>query len=233
MLLETKDLTVRFGVVTALSGLDMTVDRGEVVGLIGPNGAGKTTSIDAITGFVPATGEVLLDGVDISTHPAFKRVNAGVVRTFQQLELYYDLTVRDNLLVSAKGTRHARRDRVEALMREFEIIEYADVMPDDLSHGRQKMVSIARALASEPQLVLLDEPAAGLDSQESLALAGPIRELARQDMGVLLIDHDVDLVLAVCDRVYVLDFGKLIHVGPPASVRESEAVRTSYLGVPA
>jgi branched-chain amino acid transport system ATP-binding protein len=233
MLLQTQDLAVHFGGVRALDGVDLAVDKGEVVGLIGPNGAGKTTFIDAVTGFVPHMGQVLLNGTDIATKPAYKRAASGVVRTFQQLELYNDLTVVENLLVSARGQREGRHERVDQLLSRFDLIGVKEDFPEDLSHGKQRLVGIARALASEPELMLLDEPAAGLDSTESLGLATPIRQLAESGVGVLLIDHDVDLVLSVCDRVYVFDFGRVIFSGPASEVSKSEAVRTAYLGVPA
>jgi len=233
MLLQTRAVAVHFGGVKALDGVDLAVDRGEVVGLIGPNGAGKTTFIDAVTGFVPHKGEVLLDGSDIARQPAYRRAERGVVRTFQQLELYNDLSVLENLLVSARGHRGARHERVHGLLDRYGLADVKDHLPEDLSHGRQRLVGLARALASDPKLVLLDEPAAGLDSKESLGLAEPIRNLARHDAGVLLIDHDVDLVLSVCDRVYVFDFGKVIFEGPAADINKSDAVRTAYLGVPA
>ncbi|MFG1858301.1 ABC transporter ATP-binding protein [Actinomadura geliboluensis] len=233
MLLQTKELAVHFGGIKALDGVDLAVDRGEVVGLIGPNGAGKTTFIDAVTGFVPHRGAVLLDGLDIAHQPAYKRAGRGVVRTFQQLELYNDLSVMENLLVSARGSRSERHERIHGLIDRYGLHEVEDDFPEDLSHGRQRLVSLARALASDPRLVLLDEPAAGLDSKESLGLADPVRALAGDGVGVLLIDHDVDLVLSVCDRVYVLDFGKVIFEGPAADINGSDAVRAAYLGVPA
>ncbi|MGI5200246.1 ABC transporter ATP-binding protein [Spirillospora sp. CA-108201] len=233
MLLQTRDLAVHFGGVKALDGVDLAIDRGEVVGLIGPNGAGKTTFIDAVTGFVPHRGEVLLDGVDIAPQPAYKRAGRGLVRTFQQLELYNDLSVMENLLVSGRGSRSERHARVHGLLDRYGLHEVKDSFPEDLSHGRQRLVSLARALASDPRLILLDEPAAGLDSKESLGLADPVRSLAGDGVGVLLIDHDVDLVLSVCDRVYVFDFGKVIFAGPATEINGSDAVRTAYLGVPA
>lgn len=233
MLMRTIGLSVQFGGVRALSGADICVDRGEVVGLIGPNGAGKTTFIDAVTGFVPSTGRVEIEGEDVGRAPAFKRAAAGVTRTFQQAELYNDLSVLENLLVSATGKRAVRCARVEALVGRFGLQDVVDAFPEDLSHGRQRLVAMARALASDPKLLLLDEPAAGLDSKESLALVAPIRAVADDGAGVLLIDHDVDLVLSVCDRIYVLDFGKVIHGGTPETINESDAVRTAYLGVPA
>lgn len=231
-MMRATSLSVQFGGVKALNDADMTVDRGEVVGLIGPNGAGKTTFIDAVTGFVPSTGVVEIDGKDIGAAPAFKRAAAGVTRTFQQVELYNDLSVAENLLVSATGKRSERNARVEALVERFGLQDVVDAFPEDLSHGRQRIVALARALASDPKLLLLDEPAAGLDSKESLALVEPIRAVAANGAGVLLIDHDVDLVLSVCDRIYVLDFGRVIHEGDPESVNQSEAVRSAYLGVP-
>ncbi|MBQ9052401.1 ABC transporter ATP-binding protein [Rhodococcus sp. (in: high G+C Gram-positive bacteria)] len=230
MLLETEELSVSFGGVKALDGAHLSVAAGEVVGLIGPNGAGKTTFIDAVTGFVPSMGRVMFDGNDIAHLAPHRRARTGVVRTFQQLELYQDLSVADNIRVAAKSSAP---DPSVALLERFGLERLAQAYPEDLSHGHQRLVGIARALASEPHLLLLDEPAAGLDSSESIGLVEPIRALAAEGIGVLLIDHDVDLVFAVCDRVYVLDFGKVIGSGTPAEVGSSEVVRTAYLGASA
>lgn len=232
MLLHTENLSVAFGGVKALREVNITVAAGEVVGLIGPNGAGKTTFIDAVTGFVPSTGAIGFDGTDISPLPAHQRAQRGVVRTFQQLELYNDLSVAENIMV-AGGKRGERESTAAALLEQFGLTGFAGSFPEDLSHGHQRLVGIARALASAPRLLLLDEPAAGLDSAESMALVDPVRQLAADGLGVFLIDHDVDLVFAVCDRVYVLDFGQVIDQGTPEAMSASDIVRAAYLGVPA
>ena len=245
-ILETKDLTVTFGGLNACDHVDLAVPTGKFVGLIGPNGAGKTTFIDAITGYVPTSaGNAVFDGVDIGEMKPHERAQSGLVRTFQSLELFEDLSVRDNLLVAAYPTRWytfisdmfhlTKRDediesRVDWALDIMGLNDAAESMPTDLPHGRRKLVGVARALAAKPKLILLDEPAAGLDTAESQILGGYLREFLNHDMSVFLIDHDMGLVLSVCDFIYVLDFGKIIASGTPAEIRESAAVKAAYLG---
>jgi len=245
-ILETKDLTVTFGGLNACDHVDLAVPTGKFVGLIGPNGAGKTTFIDAITGYVPTSdGNAIFNGIDIGELKPHERAQSGLVRTFQSLELFEDLTVRDNLLVAAYPTHwytfisdmfHLSRkdkeieDRVDWALNIMGLNDVTEAMPTDLSHGRRKLVGVARALAAKPKLILLDEPAAGLDTAESQILGGHLREFLDHDMSVFLIDHDMGLVLSVCDFIYVLDFGKIIASGTPAEVRESAAVKAAYLG---
>ena len=244
-LLEAVELSVRYGGVAALSEVSFTVEEGEVVGLIGPNGAGKTTCIDALTGFqalhaghVRFAGE-LLDGV--APHD---RARLGFVRTFQSLDLFDDLTVRENLVVAAttpswRATltdalwpkRH-RHDAVDDAVEWVGLGSLAGRRPADLSNGERHRVALARALVSRPRLLLLDEPAAGLDPAETAALGDLLRSLPERGTSVLLVDHDMALVMAVCDRLHVLDFGQLIASGPPAAVRADPAVVTAYLGTP-
>jgi branched-chain amino acid transport system ATP-binding protein len=244
-LLETKDLTVTYGGVHANRGVNVTIEPGRFVGLIGANGAGKTTFVDAITGFAPVSaGSVVFDGRDITSAPADVRARRGLVRTFQALELFDDLTVRDNLLVACEPSSWwsvpiailRRRiapemeQRVEWAMKRMGCEDLADRLPEDLSHGQRKLVSVARALAAQPKLVLLDEPAAGLDATESMALARTLRGFLDDGMAVFLIDHDMGLVLSVCDEIYVLDFGRLVAHGTPTEVRRDPAVIAAYLG---
>ena len=245
-ILETKDLTVTFGGLNACDHVDLAVPTGKFVGLIGPNGAGKTTFIDAITGYVPTSaGNAVFDGVDIGEMKPHERAQSGLVRTFQSLELFEDLSVRDNLLVAAYPTRWytfisdmfhlTKRDediesRVDWALDIMGLNDVAESMPTDLPHGRRKLVGVARALAAKPKLILLDEPAAGLDTAESQILGSHLREFLNHDMSVFLIDHDMGLVLSVCDFIYVLDFGKIIASGTPAEIRESAAVKAAYLG---
>ena len=245
-MLDVRGLTVVYGAVTAVADVDLTVDDREVVGLIGPNGAGKTTCIDAIGGFVPpARGQITLAGRDLGDQPAHRRVHAGLARTFQACELFPDLTVRENLAVAARR-RHrwsvvvdalAPR-RSPALARVDEVIEQlgltaeADARPGELSHGRQRLVDLGRALATSPRLVLLDEPAAGLDTEETAALGEVIRRLPAVGVAVLLVDHDMGLVMRSCTRVHVLDLGRIIASGTPDAVRADRAVVTAYLGEP-
>lgn len=244
-LLHTTRLSVTFGGVRANEDVSISVDRGRFVGLIGPNGAGKTTFVDAITGFVPLSGgTVTFDGHDLSEVPAHRRASYGLVRTFQSLELYEDLTVEENLLASSELAtwrdvvrdifRPSRRPSVaEDVAWALDLLGLDGAehrLPSSLSHGQRKLVSIARAVAARPQLVILDEPAAGLDSTESRQLGSELRTLLDTGMSVFLIDHDMELVLGVCDEVYVLDFGRIIAHGSPREIREDPAVVAAYLG---
>ena len=244
-ILETIGLTVAYGGLLANDDVNITVTEGQLVGLIGPNGAGKTTFIDAITGFTPPYGgRVLFGDADITSMPAANRSDRGLARTFQSLELFEDLSVWDNLLAAAERPRWYSifLDLIRPL-RKLEIAEQAewalgvlslgdlrDRLPSDLSHGQRKLVSVARALASRPKLVLLDEPAAGLDTNESLVLGQHLRDFLTRDITVFLIDHDMGLVLNVCDYIYVLDFGQIIAEGTAAAVRNNPAVIAAYLG---
>src|SRR3954454_11474376 len=243
-LLATHSLQVRFGGLTAVDRVDMRVDAGRIVGLIGPNGAGKTTFIDALTGFVrPSAGEIHFAGRRIDGDPAHRRARSGLARTWQSLELFGDLTVRENLLVASEPRRwwtfladavrpdiRGSGEVVDAVLEELGLAALAERTPDDLSQGQRKLVGVARALAARPQLVCLDEPAAGLDTSESTDLGRRLRGIVDDGLGMLLVDHDMSLVLAVCDYVYVLEFGKLIAQGPPDRIRSDERVITAYLG---
>ena len=245
-ILETSGLTVTFGGLNACDKVDLIVPEGKFVGLIGPNGAGKTTFIDAITGYVPTSaGNAVFNGKDIGELKPHERAQRGLVRTFQSLELFEDLSVKDNLLVAGYDTRWysflldmiymPRKDQeveeqIEWALDIMGLNDVADAMPSDLSHGRRKLVGVARALAASPKLILLDEPAAGLDTAESQILGGHLREFLDHDMSVFLIDHDMGLVLSVCDYIYVLDFGKIIAEGTPQEIRESDTVKKAYLG---
>ena len=245
-LLYVEGLTVKFGGLNANDNVDLAVPEGSFVGLIGPNGAGKTTFIDAISGYVAmSAGQVTFAGEDISGLNPSERARRGLVRTFQSLELFEDLSVRDNLLVAGYLTKWysfildvlhltpkeaAVEERVAWALEIMGLTDEAEMMPTDLPHGRRKMVGVARALAAEPKLILLDEPAAGLDTAESQILGSHLREFLDHDMSVFLIDHDMGLVLSVCDYIYVLDFGKVIAKGTPTEIREHPAVIAAYLG---
>ena len=245
-LLEARGLSVNYGGLFANKDVDLDCHAGKLVGLIGPNGAGKTTFIDAITGFTPVShGSVHFDGVDLAGVSPDQRAKLGLTRTFQSLELFEDLSVRDNLMAAAERPqwhsvltdiilpgRNERqyRDQVEWAMEIMDLTDQADTMPSDLSHGQRKLISVARALAAKPKLVLLDEPAAGLDTQESQMLGRHLREFLEHDMSLFLIDHDMGLVLNVCDYIYVLDFGEIISHGTPTEVRSDPVVIAAYLG---
>jgi sulfate-transporting ATPase len=244
--LSVEGLTVRFGSVVAVRDVSFEVRPGEVVGLIGPNGAGKTTVIDAVTGFVrPAAGTVSFDGQPIHRLGAAGRANLGLRRSFQSLELFDDLDVEGNIRAGAEQGvskaswvsdllwpgRHALSPTAVAAIRGFDLAGDLDAQPEELSYGKRRLVGIARAVASGPSVVLLDEPAAGLDETESRELAGLIRRLAHERrMGILLVEHDVPLVMSTCDRIVCIDFGRVIASGPPDEVRANDLVVAAYLG---
>ena len=248
--LVAADLTVRFAGVTANDAVDLEVRPGEIVGLIGPNGAGKTTFFNTVTGFVaPAGGTVHYDGADVTHAAPAARAALGMARTFQQSKLFSHLSVRENLLLgrnlaygvpawrSALRTPAARRAEaaahayVEELAAELHVDNVLDGRVDELTYGTRRWVEVARALALDPGLLLLDEPGAGMDPAESAAFGRVLRDAhRRRELSVLLIEHDVSLVLSVCDRIYVLDFGRLIATGTPDEIRRDEAVRRAWLG---
>ncbi len=243
--LEVEGVTVSFGGVRALDDVTLAVHPGEIVGLIGPNGAGKTTLIDAITGYVrPQRGRVALGGADLSAEPAARRARAGVTRSFQSLELFEDMTVRENLQAASDPrdlaaylsnlVRPEKADLPESAVtavREFGLEADLDARPPELPYGRRRLVAIARAVATDPAILLLDEPAAGLDDAETAELATLIRQLAdRRGIGVLLVEHDMNLVMGVCDRIVVLNFGAVLGAGTPAEIRAHPEVIAAYLG---
>ena len=229
--LVVDDLSVRYGGVVAVDGVSLRVPPGVVVGLIGPNGAGKTSVIDAITGFARAQGSVTIDRQALAGLPPHARVRKGVARTFQSLELYDDLSVEENVSVAVYGATGEEREG--AVTRALDLVGIADRRDraaGELSQGERQLVSIARAAASSPSVLLLDEPAAGLDTSESEWLGEKIRGVAATGTAILLVDHDVALVLSVCDHIYVLDFGRVIAEGPPAAIRNDRNVAEAYLG---
>jgi sulfate-transporting ATPase len=229
--LRVEHLTVRYGGVVAVNDVSLRVDRGTIVGLIGPNGAGKTSVIDAVTGFAPASGTVGLAGRRLDGLAPHARVHAGLARTFQSLELYDDLSVEENVSVAALGGRRAHRSAAVArALAGVGIAGLRDRPAGELSQGERQLVSIARACVADPTVLLLDEPAAGLDTAESAWLGDRIRAIRDAGTAVLLVDHDVALVLSVCDHVYVLDFGAVIAAGPPDAIRADRAVAAAYLG---
>ncbi|MER7926122.1 MULTISPECIES: branched-chain amino acid ABC transporter permease/ATP-binding protein [unclassified Streptomyces] len=243
--LHVRDLTVRYGGVVAVDGLSLDVEPGRVVGLIGPNGAGKTSAIDAVTGFTrAASGSVRLGERDVTRLPVHRRAGAGLSRSFQSLELFEDMTVLDNLYAACErpgrwtwltdlvrpGSRPLPA-HVLVAVREFGLQDSLDRPVGDLSYGERRLLAIARAVATSPSVLLLDEPAAGLSDDETRELARLVRRLAEDwGMGVLLVEHDVDMVMSVCDQVVVLDFGRRICAGTPDEVRGDPAVRAAYLG---
>ncbi|MBU6241238.1 MAG: ABC transporter ATP-binding protein [Acidobacteria bacterium] len=244
-LLQTHDLTVSYGGLHANSNVNIKAEKGKLTGLIGPNGAGKTTFIDAITGFTNiSSGRAEFNGADMAGVTPAARAKAGLVRTFQSLELFEDLTVWDNLIVMAEETKWwsfladivkpnrtlGVEEQAEWALNLLGLGEFRDRLTLDLSHGQRKLVSVARSLAASPKLLLLDEPAAGLDTVESQQLGSHLREILNHDITIFLIDHDMGLVLSVCDYIYVLDFGKIIAEGTPEEVRNNPEVIKAYLG---
>lgn len=252
MTLVVESLGVRFGGLDALADVSFRADAGEVLGVIGPNGAGKSTLLNALTGFArPHTGTVLLDGESMLGRRPHTIAGRGVVRTFQNLELFDHLTVAENLeiggqlhrrsgaLASILRLRRAAADeaelqgRVERVAERLGITAVLGRRAADLPYGYRKQIEVARALMAEPRVLLLDEPAAGLDTGEIAVLAEITSGLRDDGICVIVIEHDMGFVMAQCDRIVVLDFGRLISAGTPAEVRLDRAVQEAYLGVAA
>ncbi|MFZ9539628.1 MAG: ABC transporter ATP-binding protein, partial [Ilumatobacteraceae bacterium] len=220
-LLEVRGVMVRFGGVMAVGGVDLSADAGQVTGLIGPNGAGKTTLFNVISGMQePTAGEVFVGGIDITNEAPHRRAKRGLARTFQRLELFASLSVRDNVRVAAElaGVPDVN-GTVDALLDKVGVSSLEHTTAGDLPTGSARLVEIARALATMPRLLLLDEPASGLDDSETERLGTLFRELAADGLGVLLVEHDMDLVMHVCDRIHVLDLGHVIAVGTPDEIQ--------------
>lgn len=232
--LRVAGVTRSFAGVQALSGVSLSVRPGEVLGLIGPNGAGKSTLVNIISGYdMPDSGTVTVDGADITRSKPYVRARQGLARTFQHGHLFGGLTVRENIEVTAMGTGRSRTQAVtvaNSLLDEFHLDDRADHPAGSLPHGVERRVGVARALATEPRYVLLDEPAAGLNEGEIGEFADNIRHLRDRGLGVLLIDHNVRLILNVCERIHVLVEGRTLLEGTPDEVRNSEELAEAYLG---
>jgi ABC-type branched-subunit amino acid transport system ATPase component len=246
--LSVENLVVRFGGHTAVDSVSLEAPPGRITGLIGPNGAGKSTTLNACSGLVrPAGGRIHLGGVDVTGRSPDARARLGLGRTFQRPELFDRMRVRTNVglghegalagnnalrhLVGRLGDRERVARRTEAALVECGLEELAGRRANQLSTGDRRLVELARTLAGDFRILLFDEPASGLDRPERRRFADVLRRaVQRGAMGALLVEHDMDLVLSVCDHIYVLDFGELIFAGTPAEVRRSEVVRAAYLG---
>ena len=236
-LLATEDIVVRFGGLRALSEASIDVDPGRVTGLIGPNGAGKTTLFNVITGLQdPDGGRVVLDGVNITRYSPFRRARMGISRTFQKLEAFTSLSARDNVLVAAEQRRAWDRSAfnppavADELLERVGIGDVAQFMVGTLPTGTARLVELARALALNPRVLLLDEPSSGLNEHETASMAMLLRQLVADGLAVLLVEHDMSLVMGTCETIYVLEFGQMIAVGTPQEIQASEAVQAAYLG---
>ena len=230
VVLEARHVEVRYGGVVAVDGVDLEVREGTIVGLIGPNGAGKTTLLDAMSGFTRSSGSILLSGSDLSALAPYRRVRAALGRTFQHTELYEDLSVTENIVVGAAAASGREPKTLEETLELLGLGDVAEVPVSELSQGRRQLVSIARALIGNPRVLLLDEPAGGLDSRESQWLGLRLRKIRDTGTTILLIDHDMHLVLNLCDDIYVLNFGKVIAHGTAAEIRSDRSVAEAYLG---
>jgi branched-chain amino acid transport system ATP-binding protein len=233
-ILRVRNVTVRFGGNVALDGVALDAAPGEITGLIGPNGAGKTTLFNVITGLlVPQRGEVRLGDTDLTRLAPFRRARVGMARTFQRLELFGLLTVRENVELAATVRRSGSGSPAATADRLLDLVglrELADVRSDELPTGRARLVELARALATSPRVLLLDEPASGQDESETEAFGLLLRRIAAEGVAVVLVEHDMQLVMRTCQRINVLDFGKVLAVGTPEQIQTDPAVLEAYLG---
>jgi branched-chain amino acid transport system ATP-binding protein len=236
-LLEASDISVRFGGLLALDAATLSVEAGCITGLIGPNGAGKTTLFNVITGLQhPTTGRVRVDGRDITDAKPHRRARLGIARTFQRLEAFGSLSARENVLVAAEMRRRwAKDDRSPAditqeMLEHVGIVSIAEETVDSLPTGTARLVELARALATKPRVLLLDEPSSGLNEDETDALGRLLLQLSSEGLGILLVEHDMPFVMGTCTHIDVLDFGRVIARGGPMEIQGDAAVQAAYLG---
>jgi len=236
-LLSTHDIVVRFGVLHAVSNASIEVKPGFITGLIGPNGAGKTTLFNVITGLQePTQGRVRLEGSDITGKSPFRRARLGIARTFQKLEAFGSLSARENVLVAAEQRRAWDKSKfdpgevADEMLERVGIADVANYMVGTLPTGTARLVELARALATNPKVLLLDEASSGLTEEETEEVAVLLRRLAADGLGILLVEHDMSFVMGTCEFIYVLDFGRIIATGTPAAVQADPKVQAAYLG---
>ncbi|MDD4343072.1 MAG: ABC transporter ATP-binding protein [Eubacteriales bacterium] len=250
-ILKTKDLTMIFGGLTAVSKLNLDIKENQIYGLIGPNGAGKTTAFNMITGvYMPTEGEVVFDGVDISKYKPNKITNLGIARTFQNIRLFSTMTVIENVIVarhlrmganlpeailrlpSYKKKHQESYDEAMELLKKVDLEKEAGELATSLPYGKQRRLEIARALATTPKLLLLDEPAAGMNPQESIELMNFIAKIRDQfSLTILMIEHHMQVVMGICEKITVLDYGQTIAIGNPEEIQNNQRVIEAYLGV--
>jgi branched-chain amino acid transport system ATP-binding protein len=236
-LLETEDIVVRFGGHKALSDVSLGVDEGTITGLIGPNGAGKTTLFNVITGLQPpSAGRIKLDGKNISRLKPHKRARRGMARTFQKLELFTSLTVRDNIRVAGEirnrwaNDNHNPDTETDRILELLSLEDYADREMQEIPTGQARVVEVGRALMTRPRVLLLDEPASGQTDQETEEFGALLKRLVDHGTTIFLVEHDMALVMAVCDHLHVLDLGQIIASGAPTDIQKNELVLDAYLG---
>ncbi len=249
-LLDVNNLSITFGGLSAVSNVDLNINHGELVGLIGPNGAGKTTLFNLLTGvYTPTQGEIIFDGNKITKSKISVINKLGIARTFQNIRLFKNMTVIENLLVASnnhmtysplsgilrlpiyKKEEKSAYDNALKILEIFSLVEYKDTLAGNLPYGKQRELEIARALATKPSLLLLDEPAAGMNPSETAELMETIAKIRKNySTAILLIEHDMHLVMGICERIYVLEYGQLIASGTPDEIKNNEAVITAYLG---
>jgi len=236
-LLRVEDVVVQFGGVTAVNHANFEVEAGTITGLIGPNGAGKTTTFNVVTGLqTPTSGRIVFDDRDITRMPVHRRSRRGIGRTFQRLEAFGSLTVADNVRTALdihdgiKGLFRSVENDVDELLERVGIAAYANERADSVPTGTARLLELARALACDPKLLLLDEPSSGQDESETEAFGDLLKALTAEGRTILMVEHDMDLVMGVCDEIHVLDFGSIIAQGTPAEIRENPVVQKAYLG---